>query len=479
MSAGSLATLFAAGFAVVALGAGMRGQERDALTARRSLSMSALFAAVALLYLLRGLWAPDFSLEFVARHVLRSMPVGARLLSLGAEPGGVALLTSVLVAGGVGLWGRGLPAMALAVGGGTTLVLLTAPLAAGTLRRLPWLPIDGDTMSPLFLEAGIALHLGALALATSCATGAVAGAVAGRPGARALRWALVATTMSVLTLHMATVASGVEASAALTSSAARGGLVAAGIVAMAALATGWHPARVGLEATLAALLAIVGQVLTPAGAGASTPSVVLWGVAGLTALRAAWRARPPSVLAEFGAWRAWREGHRAHTAGVIAVCAVVLATLADVATLRWQPVVGPGDGTAAGRWGTLAQQGVSAYEDSAGTVLAVAVELSRRWRAPALGSATQREVVDVRGRIVNGVARIPARFAGWDARWVVAMDSVTTGERAHLVVQVVPGWWLWWLAWVCLAAAAALPNAPSLRAGGAPGPAAQRSPSGR
>jgi hypothetical protein len=269
----------------------------------------------------------------------------------------------------------------------------------------------------------------------------------------------------------------VESAAALTATAANGGLLAVAIVALAAIATSWRPLQVSLESSLAALLALVGLVLTPAGAGPTSSVMVLWGVAGVTAVRAIWRAWPASIASVLALRGAWRRGQHARVLSVLSLVVSGLAVGADVVTVRVQPVVGPGERAEVGAWGSVVQQGVSAYDDSTGTVLAVALEATRRWHAgPALGSATQRELVDVRGRIVGGVTRKPAWFSGGDARWVMAVDSVTAGDRAHLTLQIVPLPWLWWLALLCLAAALVLPNAPSLRGADVPAPAEGTSP---
>ncbi|MGQ0649278.1 MAG: hypothetical protein ACT4P7_17130 [Gemmatimonadaceae bacterium] len=481
MTPGTLAVWIGFAFALATVGAAVAAHRDDgkSLIASRCLAMAAAFTTLAAGLLLSALHRGDLSTAFVARHITLSLPAVSRWLAAFSDASGAGLVAASWV-GLVATWlvRSGKSPEVAGTAAVTMLVLLAAPLAGGPLRHLPWLPVDGLGVSPLFRHGLSGIYVaGMLGMVASAVVALGRSLESWRTGAGAARagrvaaLALLSAGWQAMAHQRAAVATGVSSEPSLT--LARGG---GWMLAIVVAASGWLIVRsesatteARTEAGLAVLLVAIGLVLA-AGEATAIPVAVrgLWLLAVTVLGIAAWRARA-----------ARRAGSRARpVAGTLpwpaaralllgALAAACLAALMSGFSRRDTLSLPSGGTVTTALPGRLTHQGVSRYDESDATVLALALEL----QAPGivrLASAEHREFHDVRGSVIGELVRRPAVFVHALGVTVVWLSVVGDNDRVQVEVLTIPLQWLWWLALGLLTVALLLPFIESLTDRGIP-----------
>ncbi len=481
MSAGTLATCIAVAFAVMSAWAGWWGRQQ---VSRRAMAMCALFAGIAVGLLLTALWRADLSVAFVSRHVILADAPLARLFAVFSDAAGTGLVASVFVAGSAWLADRaGWFSSGPGIGGVVVLILLAAPLSAGALSTLPFLPLDGAGSArffshPLaivsFLSVLAVVSLASIALVASIGTPSPSAA---RARSRIVTGALLAS--GVAALAWTTGGAAIGALRQVDPVVARGGqwlsllMVWAAVASRVTRPTVIPPAvELFLAGALASIGAVLGSGTTDAGADASR---VLLALAIAVLIVTSWREGASSRAgldlishhAEIVALAAvatlmWAPSPAIKTvllAGVtgafvprllqrhpidwslVALCIVIASMAGAAGSLGRDEEMSIAPGTSIEAGGvTLAHQGVSTYEDGTTTVLGLALEATP---GGSLSRAEQREDVDARGAVMRPVWYVPAQFTTMSAARHVWLERVDARERATVTLVTRPLAWLW------------------------------------
>ena len=459
MTAGTTALWIAAGFALLSVAASLRegSSAPTSSTPLRALVMATVFAATALALLLLALWQADLSVDFVVRHTMLGLPKGVRAVAVFANPAGVGLVIA-MVLGVCSAWvgRRGDNRGVVAVAAMTMLVLLAAPLAGGSMARLPWTPLDGQSAAPFFREVMSIPYVGfqtvgvvAAATTLGCHLQAWWGDSERAPKAEALG------RLAVCCLGWQAMAHTAAALAAGLSSGVQPFLAGGGRFGLAVLVAGvahfigrapLAPPQSKVEGWLGASLAAVSLALAPAGVVVPSPAVRFLGLlGGGVVLVGAWRARNGLRVS---AGEAWRDGRLHGGVRLVPLAALgfgLAAALSGLWSRGTEVILESGGRAPLGDGTELVHLGVSRYDREGADVLALAVERHAGGQSR-LASAELREYLDARGSVVPPLAIIPAVLrTAWGPLYVW-LKEVEANDRVRLRIALAPGLWLAWVA---------------------------------
>ncbi|MGQ0537736.1 MAG: hypothetical protein ACT4R6_02220 [Gemmatimonadaceae bacterium] len=364
--------------------------------------------AVATLGLAWSLVSVDLSLRYVAEHTTTNLPLPYRLAALWDGAAGIAIVMSLAVSG-VAAWtlnggarpadGRG---SVVAVLAGTALVACAvSALGAPPFARLPWLPLEGEGLSPRLqsFAAALAPPLLIVAYALLIPPAVLALAPAPARGARTARGSMTHHILGAYVLQTSAVALG------------------AWSLRQAGRPAGYWPW-------------IVGAVW------------LLTGAMGAVALRRSAIRRWLAALA---------------MAGVLTLGAAfaALAVSRDMLlTLR------PGESgyvvDAFGSGGALVHQGVSAYRVRNREVTAVTLQASVGSARPTLLVAERWQYVDGRGEATHSALARTAVHSGMLQDVSATLLSVERDDAVAIRLAFRPLAWLLWLGLALLLSAGAL-----------------------
>ena len=475
MTAGTLSLWIGSGFALAAAAAALPGM-RDAgraLVAARCMALSAAFTTLAAGLLVAALHRAELSVAFVARHVTVGLPAVPRWMALFSDATGAGLAAAVVTGLTVAWVARRGRAPGLAGAGAVTvLVLAAAPLAGDPWRLQPWLPVDGLGVSPFFRDAMSIAWAASVVGLVACATVALGRALdAWAGGSRvpssgpAVLALAFAGWIGPTSAH-ASVAAGLSASTSPLQV-----LDGAWVATLVVAACGWlvsrssrAPRQARVESALGTVLAGVGLVLASGGDGATGwPVRAMWGLALVVSASGCWRAS--RARGADGTRPAGQAVSRRLATGAL-VTALLAAGLGALARETEVAVPSGGSGVLP-LGGRLAHVGLSRYDDAAGTVLALALDLRGPGRT-VLGVAEQREYTDARGSVIGSLVRRPARLDAVFGTTFVWLTGAGAADAVTLRAAAVPGYWLWWVGAVLVAALAVVTLARGTPAGAAP-----------